>query len=201
MSKTELDTERNATSSHCIPHYRGQAPFTAPLDMTAWNLLVARAQQWAIDREFLQGATHIGQTMKLLEELGEFVANYNRGKDCKDDLGDMLVVCAVLQLLERGKPALLMADIVPTETCNVYTAESRLELMLYYIQQMLAGKRADGSPANPDAVSTLTVELARSLGYNPVDCLWHAYNEIKDRTGRMMNGKFVKSADMAINQL
>jgi len=38
--------------------------------------------------------------------------------------------------------------------------------------------------------------LARQLGYSLEDCLSGAYDEIKDRRGRMINGVFVKEEDL-----
>lgn len=36
------------------------------------------------------------------------------------------------------------------------------------------------------------ISLSKMLGLNPVDCLNHSYNVIKNRKGRMINGTFVK---------
>lgn len=38
--------------------------------------------------------------------------------------------------------------------------------------------------------------LAPELNLDPVDCLETAYNVVKDRTGKMKNGTFVKDADL-----
>jgi NTP pyrophosphatase (non-canonical NTP hydrolase) len=42
-----------------------------------------------------------------------------------------------------------------------------------------------------DVLVTLII-LARQEGLHVEDCLNHAYNEIKDRTGRTVNGTFIK---------
>jgi len=44
-----------------------------------------------------------------------------------------------------------------------------------------------------DSVVTLIL-LAKQNGLTIEDCLSHAYNEIKDRTGKTINGKFIKDA-------
>lgn len=46
-----------------------------------------------------------------------------------------------------------------------------------------------------DAVVVLTI-LAAQYGYKLEDCIEFAWNEIKDRKGRMVNGTFVKEADL-----
>lgn len=37
--------------------------------------------------------------------------------------------------------------------------------------------------------------LSEMVGHTPQECLQHAYDEIKDRKGRMVNGVFVKEGD------
>jgi len=46
-----------------------------------------------------------------------------------------------------------------------------------------------------DAVVVLTI-LAAQMGMSIEDCIEHAWNEIKDRKGRMVNGVFIKEADL-----
>lgn len=46
-----------------------------------------------------------------------------------------------------------------------------------------------------DAVVVLTI-LAAQHGLLIENCIDYAYNEIKDRKGRMVNGTFVKEADL-----
>jgi NTP pyrophosphatase (non-canonical NTP hydrolase) len=43
-----------------------------------------------------------------------------------------------------------------------------------------------------DSFVTLII-LAKQLGLEPADCLEAAWNEIKDRTGKTVNGVFVKN--------
>jgi NTP pyrophosphatase (non-canonical NTP hydrolase) len=46
-----------------------------------------------------------------------------------------------------------------------------------------------------DAVVVLTI-LAKQCGLNIEDCIDIAWNEIKDRKGRMVDGIFIKEADL-----
>lgn len=46
-----------------------------------------------------------------------------------------------------------------------------------------------------DSLVTLIV-LAYQLDFDTVECLEQAYAEIKDRTGKMVNGTFVKDEDL-----
>lgn len=46
-----------------------------------------------------------------------------------------------------------------------------------------------------DSIVTLIV-LCLQLGYDVEECLTIAYNDIKDRKGKMVNGTFVKEEDL-----
>jgi len=95
--------------------------------------LVNKIAQWHHDRNLIEGATDKDQFAKLIQEAGELSDNICKGKDVKDDIGDMIVV--LINIAERNKV-------------------------------------------------TLT------------ECLEVAYNDIKDRKGRMVDGVFVKEADL-----
>lgn len=88
---------------------------------------------WHYDRNLIDGSTDKDQTLKLVQELGELSDSVCKGKDIKDDIGDMLVV--MLNIAERN---------------------------------------------------------GVSLG----DCLNRAWDDIKDRKGKMVDGVFVKEADL-----
>lgn len=47
-----------------------------------------------------------------------------------------------------------------------------------------------------DIFVVLTI-LSLQLGYDIEECIAAAYNEIKDRKGKMINGVFVKEADLS----
>ena len=92
------------------------------------NLIV----QWHHDRNLIDGSSDKDQVLKLIQELGELSDSVCKGKDVKDDLGDMMVV--MLNIMERQ-------------------------------------------------------------GVSMEECLSTAYNDIKDRKGRMVDGIFVKEGD------
>lgn len=84
---------------------------------------------WANDRNIIKGGTAKDQCLKLMQEVGELSDNLCKGKSPIDDIGDCMVVLAII-------------------------AEQH----------------------------NLTV----------TECLEHAYNDIKDRKGMMIDGVFVK---------
>ena len=48
--------------------------------------------QWHKDRNLIDGSTDKDQYLKLIQEAGELSDNICKGKDIKDDIGDMMVV-------------------------------------------------------------------------------------------------------------
>ncbi|MAR81255.1 MAG: hypothetical protein CMD47_01525 [Gammaproteobacteria bacterium] len=88
--------------------------------------------QWHRDRNLIDGSSDKDQYMKLIQEAGELSDSLCKGKDIKDDIGDMMVVL-------------------------------------------------------------INIMVRNNLTMN--ECLSVAYNDIKDRKGKMVDGVFVKEGD------
>ena len=95
--------------------------------------LVSQIALWHHDRNLIDGATDKDQICKLIQEVGELSDNVCKGKDIRDDVGDIIVV--LVNILERNKLRL-------------------------------------------------------------TDCVQMAYDDIKDRKGKMVDGIFVKEGDL-----
>ena len=54
--------------------------------------------QWHKDRNLIDGSTDKDQYMKLIQEAGELSDSLCKGKDIKDDIGDMMVVLSQVSL-------------------------------------------------------------------------------------------------------
>jgi len=57
-------------------------------------------KQWHRDRNLIDGANDKDQLAKLIQEMGELSDNICKGKDIKDDIGDMIVV--LINIMERN---------------------------------------------------------------------------------------------------
>tara|TARA_B100001964_G_C13986879_1_gene488819 strand:- start:310 stop:606 length:297 start_codon:yes stop_codon:yes gene_type:complete len=66
--------------------------------------LIGLVSQWHRDRNLIEGSTDKDQVLKLIQELGELSDSVCKGKDIKDDIGDMLVV--MINIAERNKVTL-----------------------------------------------------------------------------------------------
>ena len=95
--------------------------------------LVEKVVRWHYDRNLIEGSTDKDQVLKLAQELGELSDSVCKGKDIKDDIGDMLVVM---------------------------------------------------------------INIAERNGVILSECLNKAWEDIKDRKGRMIDGVFVKESDL-----
>jgi len=60
---------------------------------------VERVTQWHYDRNLIDGATSKDQFHKLIQECAELSDNLCKGKDIRDDLGDIMVV--LINIAER----------------------------------------------------------------------------------------------------
>ena len=89
--------------------------------------------QWHHDRNLIKGSSDKDQFLKLIQEAGELSDSLCKGKDIRDDIGDMMVV--LINIMVRNN---------------------------------------------------LTIK----------ECLSIAYDDIKDRKGKMIDGVFVKEGDI-----
>jgi NTP pyrophosphatase (non-canonical NTP hydrolase) len=94
--------------------------------------LVEHIRHWHHARNLVAGATDKDQLAKLIQEMGELSDNICKGKDIRDDIGDMIVV--LINIAERNNVSL-------------------------------------------------------------TECLDQAWNDIKDRKGKMVDGIFIKEGD------
>ncbi len=81
--------------------------------------------QWHRDRNLIDGSTDKDQFMKLLQEVGELSDSLCKGKDFRDDVGDIMVV--LINILVR----------------NGVTIDECLEIAYNYIKYS-KGKMVDG---------------------------------------------------------
>jgi len=128
LNKDTLQAELISDGITFIRDVEGEAKPVSTLSYFIDNVV-----QWHHDRNLIDGSTDKDQTLKLLQELGELSDSVCKGKDIKDDIGDMLVV--MLNITTRN-------------------------------------------------------------GVSLSECLARAWDDIKDRKGKMVDGIFVKEADL-----
>lgn len=64
------------------------------------EVMISRIKTWHYARNLIDGSTDKDQVHKLIQELGELSDSICKGKDIKDDIGDILVV--LINIMERN---------------------------------------------------------------------------------------------------
>ena len=93
-------------------------------------------------------------------------------------------------LIEKIENWFVDRDILPNS--SVSKQWSKLEEELEELEQALADDHLIQIKDGIGDVVVVLVGLAMLKGTSLTDCLTHAYDEIKDRTGRMVDGVYVK---------
>lgn len=154
--------------------------------------LIEKTIQWGIDKG-LTGpngkATYEGQYIKLLEEMHElFVAiRDNNEAEIKDALGDLQVVAIQGMKIKED----FSRDIASPEAIDTLL-KTFPEHNPVIISAIIFLDYSEGDPK--DSLDSIRA-LATKLGYDPDQCLQLAYDVISKRTGKMVDGVFVKDVN------
>lgn len=63
--------------------------------------IIQQVIDWHYARNLIHGSTDLAQFAKLVSEVGELADNIAKGRDIKDDVGDILVV--LINIVERNE--------------------------------------------------------------------------------------------------
>jgi hypothetical protein len=146
-----------------------------------------RVLQWAYDRNLIDGSTPKRQFVKLMEEATELVDGMtSENLDLiKDSIGDVAVVLRII----NGQ----------TGTFWDYPGDDYVSPAMSNVAEglKLVGQAIDhtGGISFYDATAMFLAvlqEIARANGLTMEQCCEQAWSDIKDRTGKMVNGVFVK---------
>lgn len=149
--------------------------------------LIAKIEQWAEDRNIINGTQPIDQAMKLFSEFGELADNVGKGRDCRDDVGDVFVVLTIIakQLNLSMDDAFNFSGIgagsLKHAVCGL--GASLHDFIEYQDQEKLT---------NCIEFLECTANEAKVVF---TECVEIAYNDISKRQGILWNGVFVKSTD------
>ena len=157
---------------------------------------IDKVKQWFIDRDLENGGRLDKQSLKLSEEFGELCAGYLKKNEklTKDSIGDCAVVIVGLTLLIKEDVhkifktsgydrdimtcfGFLNQNISEFQLCQDFGDNGILEL---YLSRTIYWLKS----------------ISKALGYSFEECFELAYQEIKDRKGRWIDGSFVKEEDL-----
>lgn len=158
------------------------------------NKLITNVQQWSIDRG-LDKADSKKQMLKLYEEFGELASGLAKGNKevVKDSIGDVVVVLIILaqqQGLEKISDFNIIcnhlqpSDLMPQASETIGLISLRVRRTKDEIEEPIVR-----------LISYLrTIVKYENLKFE--DCLSQAWNEIKDRKGKLIDGVWVKEEDL-----
>lgn len=162
--------------------------------------LVPLIHQWAKEREIYEQLTPFDELLKTHEEVGELIkACYDNDKPAiQDAIGDVMVTlinyCYFIKMdaikhIKQAVDLSVTGYYTISYVINAHNALGRL-ISLYVWNE---GKEIS-EPSGLRVFSILHYlnGIAHLEGTTLEECLNLAYNEIKSRTGRIINRKFVK---------
>ena len=166
--------------------------------------LIEKIAQWAKDRNLILGSTPQKQFIKLMEEFGELCAGIARNdkEKIKDSIGDCGVVVVIL--IEQLNSDNL--GIITAYKAADYSTENSEFICLRASKVLGDASSYLMYMTSSESKSRLVNILLRFIYYiskialnfesNFESCLTLAYNEIKDRKGRMRKGVWIKEEDL-----
>ena len=162
---------------------------------------------WGDARKITTNGNVAMQLLKLNEEfLKEFYESDGDEEKIKDSIGDSMVVLTMIDGIVNKGVGVLRDVNYDDDILRYYGDNSTWcsDLICHNIGAMssIAVRNKVEEQKKEFNIRLihcyeLLMLLALSLDLCPIDCLDHAYNEIKDRTGELLpNGVFVKESDL-----
>ena len=165
--------------------------------------LVPLIQEWAKERKIYEELTPFEELIKTHEEVGELIkACYDNDKPAiQDAIGDVLVTlinyCYMVEEDIESIFSRTLAMKLETEKTLVHLA-MQIGIMLPEMFKYEYNKNDKNEKIYLSPYFCLLIifkelnDIALLENTTLEECLNIAYNEIKNRTGKMINGKFVK---------
>lgn len=160
--------------------------------------LIEKIINWAKDRNLDKVGTVKAQSIKTAEEIAELIKAISKDNIdlIKDSIGDVFVTLVIGDMLDM-----------------------QLNLFEEYYQEIKRNVKTHLTEDKKEEIDCLAQEITNVLrnGYNDelifyglenliviadiynlnfIDCIESAYNEIKDRKGKTVNGQFIKEEDL-----
>lgn len=85
---------------------------------------------------------------------------------------------------------ILVSDNIPQQTMKI------MEELGETAGAILKNKKTDEVIDGIGDIFVTVIILSKQLGLDPTKCLEHAWNEIKDRKGKTVNGTFIKQEEL-----
>lgn len=149
--------------------------------------------EWAVEREIDKKGTIQGQAIKTIEEMSELIKGIckNDVDLIKDSIGDVYVTLVIGCMLNDNN------------ICENYMIDGGRFRDREHMLRMLADEIVNISSCDEPYEYFYVVKLVKLMELIAVEydttleeCVNLAYDEISSRKGKMVNGVFVKEADL-----
>lgn len=152
--------------------------------------------KWGEDRNLYHpehGATYHSQYLKFISEIGELSDAILKGNNeaIKDGLGDSIVCLIAMAKFKNIDLKSINKELVNSESEEWYLPCNNIESCAVIISNTVYLANKQDFRLIKDAIVSLLI-LEQHLGFEYLECLNFAYNEIKDRKGKLINRTFVK---------
>lgn len=159
--------------------------------------LITKIEQWAIDRELDKKATVEAQSIKTSEEMAELIIGISKDniEVIKDSIGDVFVTLVIGNMIDTQKNIEEYCEIIKgllKEEPKESKREKILSLTGAAAEILEEGYKDHG----------ITYVIANLMGVAEIhnldfkECVQYAYDEIKDRKGKTIDGCFIKEEDL-----
>lgn len=158
--------------------------------------LVPLIQEWAKERKIYEELTPFEELLKTHEEVGELIKScYDNDKPAiQDAIGDVMVTLINYCYMVKEDSEQVINEGLTMKPDKV-AAKVRLAIHVgMVLSEMLRFEYKRERPplyCSPCLIRGIN-SIALLKNTTLEECLNIAYNEIKNRTGKMINGKFVK---------
>lgn len=165
--------------------------------MTQLKTLQTNIEQWAVDRNLHTGDPS-RQVLKLIEEQGELAAAIARDnhEEMADAIGDVTVVAIVMAKQLNASVDLWEAFERSTgdhdEKVDLNAAIASLAGNISHLASFVYYKHSSHAYHLIESVITMVADVADALDIDFISAVQSAYDMIKDRKGKLVNGVFIK---------
>lgn len=164
--------------------------------MSDLTQLIKNIENWAEDRNLIEGSTPKKQFIKLMEEFGELCSGVAKNKPdvIKDSIGDCFVVTVILKCQFK-------TNLFIRPTWNSLNKNLDVSLILARLARdaSLIPKSDLSAQVKLEIICGIVrhlIDVSFLLDVDFESCVQAAWDEIKDRKGRMIDGVFVKEGDL-----
>ena len=166
--------------------------------MTTLTQLIENIENWAEARNLIEGSTPKKQFIKLMEEFGELCSGISKNKIdvVKDSIGDCFVVMVILNKQTNSNFNFKPLPYLARKGIDVWIEKCVAKFASISEKINYTGKANRHLEYDFAYALYCLIKISNEYGLTLESCVQAAWDEIKDRKGRMIDGVFVKEGDL-----